>query len=66
MEQEVGKIAPKFEMDQGIPWTDFMVALKSALRAGKKDLLDEHKKRMLYNNLKPKAQRMVGISNVPE
>ena len=65
-EQEVGKIAPKFEMDQGIPWTDFMVAFKSALRAGKADLLDEHRKRMLYNNLKPKAQRLVGISNVPE
>ena len=65
-EQEVGKMAPKFEMDQGIPWTDFMVAFKSALRAGKADLLDEHKKRMLYNNLKPKAQRLVGISNVPE
>ena len=65
-EQEVGKIAPKFEMDYGIPWTDFMVAFKSALKAGKKDLLDENKKRMLYNNLKPKAQRLVGISNVPE
>ena len=65
-EQEVGKIAPKFEMDHGIPWTDFMVAFKSALKAGRKDLLDENKKRMLYNNLKPKAQRLVGISNVPE
>ena len=40
-EQEIGKSAPKFEMDA-------------------------HKKRMLYNNLRPKAQRLVGISNVPE
>ena len=65
-EQEIGKSAPKFEMDQGIPWTDFMVAFRSALKAGEKDLLDAHKKRMLYNNLRPKAQRLVGISNVPE
>lgn len=53
-EQEVGA-APKFKMDNGIPWTDFMVAFKSALLAGKDDLQDVHKKRMLYNNLKPQG-----------
>ena len=65
-EQEISKKAPKFEMNEGIPWTYFMVAFKPSIRIGKKDLLDEHKKRLLYTHLKPKAQRLVGTSNIPK
>ena len=66
MESDISKQLPKFEMDEGIPWTDFMVAFKSALTQGDDDLEDENRKRLLYTHLRPKAQRLVGTSNVHE
>ena len=60
-----GKVAPRFEMDEGILWTDFMTAFKSSV-AGVDDLLQEHLKRLLYIHLKPKAQRLVGTGNIPQ
>ena len=65
-ELDHSKVAPKFEMDNTVPWSNFVDAFKATLQGSMPRLLQVHLKRLLYIHLKLKAQRLGGTDNIPQ